>query len=182
MDSTRGKLLVATPTLVDPNFRLTVLLMLEHGNEGALGLVLNRPSELPVRGVIDEWAAAVSEPQVVFVGGPVSQSSVIALASVALDDADDHWSQVIGRIGTIDLEKQPGDVGGLQQVRIFAGYAAWAPGQLEAELAENAWFVLEHDTSDPFSSDPDELWWDVMARQSGELNQLRHYPRNPSDN
>ena len=182
MDSTRGKLLVATPTLVDPNFRLTVLLMLEHGNEGALGLVLNRPSELPVRGAIDEWATAASEPRVVFVGGPVSQSSVIALASVALDDADDHWSQVIGRLGTIDLEKQPDDIGGLDQVRIFAGYAAWAPGQLEAELAENAWFVLEHDAGDPFSADPDELWWDVMARQSGELNQLRHYPHNPSDN
>ena len=182
MDSTRGKLLVATPTLVDPNFRLTVMLMLEHGTEGALGLVLNRPSELPVRGAIDEWATATSEPRVVFVGGPVSQSSVIALASVALDDADEHWSQVIGRLGTIDLEKQPGDIGGLDQVRIFAGYAAWAPGQLEAELAENAWFVLEHDASDPFSADPDELWWDVMARQSGELNQLRHYPHNPSDN
>ena len=182
MDSTRGKLLVAAPSLVDPNFRLTVLLMLEHGGEGALGLVLNRPSELPVEGAIDEWAAAVSEPRVVFVGGPVSQSSVIALSSMALDDVDDNWSQVIGRIGTVDLEKHPSEIGGLDEVRIFAGYSAWAPGQLEAELAENAWFVLEHAHTDPFASDPEELWWEVMARQSSELNQLRHYPRNPSDN
>ena len=182
MDSTRGKLLVAAPTLVDPNFRLTVLLMLEHGSEGALGVVLNRPSELPVKGAIDEWAAAASEPRVVFVGGPVSQSSVIALASVALDDADDNWSQVVGRIGTVDLEMNPGDVGGLDEVRIFAGYAAWAPGQLEAELAENAWFVLDHIGSDPFVDQPGELWWDVMARQSGELRRLRLYPRNPADN
>ena len=182
MDSTRGKLLVAAPTLVDPNFRQTVLLMLEHGNEGALGVVLNRPSELPVRGAIDEWADAVSEPPVVFVGGPVSQSSVIALASVALDDVDDNWSQVVGRIGTVDLEKSPHEIGGLDEVRIFAGYAAWAPGQLEAELAENAWFVLDHTGGDPFVDDPDELWWQVFARQSGELGRLRFYPRNPSDN
>ena len=182
MESTRGKLLVAAPSLVDPNFRQTVLLMLEHGSEGALGVVLNRPSELPVKGAIDEWAPAVSEPRVVFVGGPVSQSSVIALASVALDDVDDHWSQVVGRIGTIDLEKNPDDIGGLDEVRIFAGYAAWAPGQLEAELAENAWFVLDHAGADPFVEDPDELWWEVFARQDGELNRLRLYPRNPTDN
>ena len=182
MDSTRGKLLIAAPSLVDPNFRLTVLLMLEHGGEGALGLVLNRPSELPVEGAIDEWAAAVSEPRVVFVGGPVSQSSVIALSSMALDDVDDNWSQVIGRIGTVDLEKHPSEIGGLDEVRIFAGYAAWAPGQLEAELAENAWFVLEHAHTDPFASDPEELWWEVMARQSGELSRLRLFPRNLADN
>ena len=182
MESTRGKLLVAAPSLVDPNFRQTVLLMLEHGSEGALGVVLNRPSELSVKGAIDEWAAVVSEPSVVFVGGPVSQSSVIALASVALDDVDDHWSQVVGRIGTIDLEKDPDEIGGLDQVRIFAGYAAWAPGQLEGELAENAWFVLDHDGSDPFAGDPEELWWRVFARQDGELNRLRLYPRNPTDN
>ena len=182
MESTRGKLLVAAPSLADPNFRQTVLLMLEHGSEGALGVVLNRPSELPVKGAIDEWAPVVSEPSVVFVGGPVSQSSVIALASVALDDADDNWSQVVGRIGTIDLEMNPDDIGGLDEVRIFAGYAAWAPGQLEAELAEDAWFVLEHDGADPFVNDPDELWWEVFARQEGELNRLRLYPRNPADN
>jgi putative transcriptional regulator len=182
MESTRGKLLVAAPSLVDPNFRQTVLLMLEHGAEGALGVVLNRPSELPVKGAIDEWNTAVSEPRVVFVGGPVSQSSVIALASVALDDADDHWSQVVGRIGTVDLEKNPGDIGGLDQVRIFAGYAAWAPGQLEGELAENAWFVLDHEGADPFVAAPEELWWEVFARQDTELNRLRLYPRNPTDN
>lgn len=182
MDSTRGKLLVAAPTMVDPNFRQTVLLMLEHGGEGALGLVLNRPSELPVRGAIDEWANVVSEPRMVFVGGPVSQSSVIALSSVVLDDADDNWSQVVGRIGTVDLEQNPDEIDGLDEVRVFAGYAAWAPGQLESELAENAWFVLDHAGSDPFTDQPEELWWQVFARQSGELSRLRLYPRNPADN
>ena len=182
MDSTRGKLLVATPSLLDPNFRQTVMLMLEHGDEGALGVVLNRPSELPVKGVIDEWADAVSVPSVVFVGGPVSQSSVIALASVAFDDVDDNWSPVVGRVGTVDLDKNPSDIGGLDQVRIFAGYAAWAPGQLEAEVAEEAWFVLDHAGGDPFAEQPAELWWQVFGRQRGDLNRLRLYPRNPGDN
>ena len=107
---------------------------------------------------------------------------MIALASVVLDDADENWSQVMGRIGTVDLERDPGEIGGLDEVRIFAGYAAWAPGQLEAELAEDAWFVLELDGSDPFSEDPQELWWQVFARQQGDLRQLRLYPRNPGDN
>lgn len=182
MESTRAKLLVAAPSLADPNFRQTVLMMLEHGSEGALGLVLNRPSELTVSSAIDDWGDAVSKPRVVFVGGPVSQSSVIALASVVIDDADDSWSRVVGRIGTVDLERRPEDVGGLDEVRIFAGYAAWAPGQLEAELAEDAWFVLDFDGSDPFSEDPNELWWQVFARQQGDLSRLRLYPRNPSDN
>ena len=182
MESTRGKLLVAAPSLSDPNFRQTVLLMLEHSSEGALGVVLDRPSELAVKSAIGDWARAVSKPRVVFVGGPVSQSSVIALASVALDDADENWSQVIGRIGTVDLERKPDEIGGLDEVRIFAGYAAWAPGQLEAELAEDAWFVLELEVSDPFSGAPDELWWHVFARQQGDLRHLRLYPRNPSDN
>ena len=107
MESVRGRLLVATPALLDPNFRQTVLLMLEHHEEGALGVVLNRPSQLTVRDTIKEWAGAVARPPVIFVGGPVSPSSVIALASVALDDAGQHWSQVIGRIGTVDLERKP---------------------------------------------------------------------------
>ncbi len=182
MESTRGKLLVAAPSLFDPNFRLTVLLMLEHGSEGALGLVLNRPSELPVHEAIDGWAEAASEPAVIFVGGPVNQSTVIALASIALDDADDNWTQIIGRVGSIDLDKRPEQIGGLDEVRIFAGFSTWSAGQLEAELAENSWFVLEYLPTDPFANDPEELWWEVMARQSGELRQLRNYPRNLADN
>ena len=182
MESVRGRLLVSTPSLLDPNFRQTVLLMLEHHEEGALGVVLNRPSQLKVRSAIKEWASAVASPEVIFVGGPVSPSSVIALASVALDDAGEHWSQVIGRIGTVDLERKPGDVAGLDETRIFAGYAAWAPGQLEAEVAQYSWFVLDHHGTDPFVPDPGQLWTAVLGRQDGPIGRLRLYPRNPSDN
>ncbi len=183
MELTSGKLLVASPSLSESNFCQTVLLVLEHTDEeGALGIILNRPSELAVSSVIKDWASAVCKPKVVFAGGPVSTSSLIALASVALDDVDENWSQIMGRIGTVDLEQNPSDIGGLDEVRIFAGFSAWAPGQLEAELADEAWFVLELEASDPFSSDPEELWWQIFARQQGDLRRLRFYPRNPADN
>ncbi len=180
--TTRGRYLVATPALNDPNFELTVLFMLEHSEEGALGVVLNRPSELPVAGTIDEWSDLTAEPKVVFVGGPVSPSSVIALATVQLDDAGPHWNQVVGRLGTVDLEVPPSEVPGVEQVRMFAGYASWAPGQLEAELVDDAWFVIDAELQDVHTDDPAELWWTVLDRQPGELGRLRHYPREPWHN
>ena len=181
-ESTRGRLLVAAPALLDPNFDKTVIFMLEHSDEGALGLVLNRPSELPVSGTIDDWAPVTAEPPVLFVGGPVSPSSVIALATVALDDVGDGWNEIAGRLGTVDLESTPAAVGGIDEVRLFAGFASWAPGQLEAELVEQAWFVVDAVESDMHTDDPDELWWTVVGRQPGEIGRLRHYPRDASHN
>lgn len=180
--SVRGRHLVATPPMLDPNFHQTVIFMLEHGDEGALGLVLNRPSELPVAGTIDDWADVTSEPRVMFVGGPVSPSSVIAMATVHLDDAGDNWSPVVGRLGTVDLEVPPDDVPGLDRVRLFAGFASWAPGQLEAELVDDAWFVVDAKIDDILTTVPDELWWTVLDRQPGALGRLRHFPPDPSHN
>lgn len=180
--SARGQLLLATPGLLDPNFDRTVVFMLEHSDEGALGVVLNRPSELPVAGTVDDWGPVAADPPVIFVGGPVSPSSVIALATVNLDDAGEHWSPIVGRLGTVDLEMSPSEVPGLDSVRLFAGFASWAPGQLEAELVENAWYVVGAKIPDVHSHDPDELWWNVVGRQRGALGRLRNYPRDASDN
>ena len=181
-NSYRGRLLVAAPSLVDPNFDRTVVFMLEHSEEGALGVVVNRPSELPVSGTIDEWAHLAADPPVVFVGGPVASNAVIAVARARLDEVDDRWTPLVGALGTVDLENTPELTPGVERVRMFAGYAGWAPGQLEAEVAENAWFVVDLDPGDPFTDKPDDLWWAVLARQGGELGRLRHYPHNPSDN
>ena len=183
MESTRGKLLVAAPPLRDPNFRQTVLLMLEHSDQGALGVVLNRPSKFPTRRAVADWQDFVVSPQVVFVGGPVSRSSLIGVASAAFEDSGTSWRPVADRIGTVDLSTAPAEVGGAAELRVFAGYAAWEPGQLEAEMAEDSWFVLRHAPSDPFSTQPKELWWQVFARQEDAgLRQIRLFPRNPSDN
>ncbi len=181
-ESTRGRLLVAAPALLDPNFARSVVFMLEHNDEGAIGVILNRPSELPVVSTIEAWAGRAVPPGVIFLGGPVSPSSVIALASVNLDDAGENWNQIIGRIGTVDLEADPGDVPGLEEVRMYAGYAGWAAGQLEAELVDDGWFVLEAALTDVHTDDPFELWWEVLSRQPGPLGRLAHYPIDPRHN
>ncbi|MEQ8841365.1 MAG: YqgE/AlgH family protein [Acidimicrobiales bacterium] len=181
-ESTRGRLLVANPGLLDPNFTRTVIFMLEHNEEGAIGVVLNRPSELPVASTIEPWAGRAVPPGVIFLGGPVSPSSVIALASVSLDDAGDNWHQVLGRIGTVDLDVDPSEVPGLEEVRMYAGYAGWTGGQLEAELVDDGWFVLDAELTDVHTDDPFELWWEVLGRQPGPLGRLAHYPKDPHDN
>src|SRR5439155_8820672 len=133
MAGTKGRLLVATPLLTDPNFDRTVVLMLEDNDEGALGLVLNRPSELVVEEPLPDWADLSAPPPVVFVGGPVSVSSVIALArrTQAPDELDETWTAVLGPIGVLDLTA---DATLLQavvgDVRVFAGYAGWGAEQL----------------------------------------------------
>lgn len=181
-DSIRGRLLVAAPNLLDDNFYRTVVFVLEHSPQGAIGVVLNRPSELPVRTAIEGWAQEAAEPAVVFLGGPVSPSSVIALASFDPAPTGEGWNQILGSIGTVDLELSPEQVFGLEGVRMFAGYAGWTGGQLEAELLTGSWFVVEAEHDDVHSADPTELWWDVCARQRGSIRYLAHYPHDPRHN
>lgn len=180
--STKGRHLLASPALNDPNFDRTVVFMLEHGEQGALGVVVNRPSGLPVAGTIDDWKDLAAEPPVIFVGGPVSASSVIAIATMPADETSHHWNAVALGLGTVDLDSDPSQVPGIEKVRMFAGYASWAPGQLDAELLDDAWIVVDAEAEDIHATDPDELWWRVVGRQQGPLNRLRFYPRDPSDN
>jgi len=165
--SLAGRLVVATASLVDPTFHLTAALLLEHGEHGALGVVLNRPSEIPVDQVLPDWSCAVSEPRVVFHGGPVQPNTVIAVARSSVE-APSGWQRVLGSLGVVDLDADPAivtpDMAGL---RVFAGYAGWAAGQLEAEISRGAWFVLDAGHDDPFCRDPDELWRGVLRRQGG---------------
>jgi len=168
--------------MLDPNFARTVVFMLDHNEEGALGVVLNRPSELPVAGTVDEWAALAAEPSVVFAGGPVSTRSVITLAVPDQEILSAHFQRIHLGLGTVDIAAAPEDVPGIRAVRLFAGYASWAPGQLEAELDGDAWHVVDAVATDVHSPVPEELWWTVLARQSGPLARLAGYPHNLSDN
>lgn len=181
-ESTRGRLLVAAPTLLDSNFYRTVVFVLEHNQDGAIGVVLNRPSELPVAAAIEAWAERSVEPAVLFLGGPVSPSSVIALASFDLATDAERWNQIVGSIGTVDLELTPEQVPGLDGVRMFAGYAGWTGGQLEAELLTGSWFVVDTELDDVHTANPGDLWWDVCARQTGAIRHLANYPHDPRNN
>jgi putative transcriptional regulator len=185
-DDLVGRLLVASPQLGDPNFERTVILLLDHGPEGALGVVLNRPTGLPVDEILEPWSdqATAAPPGVVFRGGPVSPDAVIGLARTDADDIDEtRWRIVLEGVGTVDLavtpDEQPVVVSG---VRMFAGYAGWSPGQLEDELAEGAWIVIDALVADVFTTDADALWHDVLQRQGGKLALLAAYPPHPSVN
>ena len=181
-DALRGRLLVATPNLGDPNFERTVVRVLEHGDEGALGVVLNRPSGLDLAEPLPEWAGAAAHPPVIFIGGPVAPSAAVCLARAAVGGAE-GWEPLLGRVGTMDLDIDPDQaIPRLEEIRVFAGYAGWGPGQLESEIATGGWFVVDADASDPLSPAPEELWSAVLRRQRGTLALFAAYPRDPSLN
>ncbi|MER3453489.1 MAG: hypothetical protein C4344_07695 [Acidimicrobiia bacterium] len=181
--SFRGKLLVATPLIGDPNFERTVVLVLEHNDEGALGVVLNRPSEVELLGPLPGWDRFAAHPPVVFVGGPVSREAVIALARVGSDAPEGAVTPVVGPVGALDITRDPDEVGaGVEALRIFAGYAGWAPGQLEEEIDAGAWFVVEALPGDTFDADPARLWRRVLRRQGGRLAIYANFPEDPSRN
>jgi putative transcriptional regulator len=180
----RGRLLVALPPLVDENFDRTVVLMLEHTDGGALGVVLNRPGDRGVPSVLEPWQPYTSPPAVIFEGGPVETQSVIGLALAdAGDDEGDKWAPAFDGIGTIDLTIEPSDLGPpVRALRLFAGYAGWAPDQLEQELAAGAWVVADFRLDDAFGPEPASLWRSVLRRQGGQVAWMANYPDEPSTN
>ena len=178
--SIAGRLLVASPSLLDPNFYRTVVYIAEHGEAGALGLVLNRPTDAPVDDHLPDWAPAVSSPAVVFVGGPVSNEIAVGLAR-APGTPPAEWLPIEGS-GLVDLSAGPGALGGVDALRIFSGYSGWVEGQLEVELATDSWFVVPALPSDLYSEHPTTLWRDVLARQPGRLAFYADFPEDPSAN
>jgi putative transcriptional regulator len=188
-DPKAGRLLVATPLLGDPNFRRTVVLLVEHEEEdGTLGVVLNRPTQIPVGQVLEQWTSLVTEPSVVFKGGPVSPSSALALALVPGKDEPVGWRALDGapslaRLGLLDLDTPPGLLAtAIQSLRVYAGYAGWSPGQLQAEIDEGAWHVVAGEPDDIFAATPETLWRMVLRRQEGEMAFLATYPDDPNLN
>jgi putative transcriptional regulator len=171
-DSLIGRLVVATQDLVDPNFAHAVVLLLDHDEDGAFGVILNRPSEAPVAEALPPWSDLVAEPPVVYVGGPVQPQAVIALGRLPLpapaEVAGMDVPVVTAGVGIVDLAADPTSARrGFSAVRLFAGYAGWGPGQLEVEIASGSWFIVETDPADVFTAAPEGLWRVVLARQGG---------------
>lgn len=186
MSSTAGRLLVAQPMLGDPNFDRSVVLMVEHTPDGAMGLVINRPTDLPVRAALPVWEPFVTPPEVLHVGGPVEERSgwcLARLARLAPGAEQAGFLPVLGDLGLLDLDVEPADVAArILAARLYAGYSGWGPGQLDHELAEDAWIVVDAVASDPFLADADELWQRILLRQGGRLARLSLFPRDPSLN
>ncbi len=171
LPTTKGRLLVAAPPLGDPNFDRAVVFMLEHNEGGALGVVINRISDT-IDVEFEDWNPLLALPAVVFNGGPVEPQALIALGR--LDD---------DTIDAVELDRDPVLLDPRPRaVRIFHGYAGWGAQQLDGELEAGVWIVATADADDVFSSAPDDLWFDVMARQPGRVSWMASAPADLSVN
>jgi putative transcriptional regulator len=180
VESLRGQLLIAGPGLLDPNFWRTVVLVGEHSEEGALGVVLNRSSETPVLEALPELADLAEDIGAVHVGGPVQPSAVVVLADFV--DTEAAESLVVDSVGFLPSEVEPDAIGELRRARVYVGYAGWGPGQLDAELEDGSWIVEPALTDDVFTDDPEALWGEVLRRKGGPFSVLAAMPPDPSLN
>ena len=175
--SLAGQLVVAMPGMADPNFARTVVLVVEHTAEGAVGMVLNRPTEADLLDHLPGWWSAAVNPKVVFIGGPVGEGGGIGLARGVGSAPLEGWPEVLG-IRAVDLESEPGADSGLE-ARVFTGYSGWGPGQLESELSSRSWFVVDASADDVFTSKPEHLWEEVLRRAGGRYAWFATYPADP---
>lgn len=181
VDSIRGKLLIAGPTLQDPNFWRTVILVVEHNADGALGLVLNRPSATTVGEVVPQLSELVDPEEDVLVGGPMEPGAVIVLADFM--DPEEAALIAFEGVGVMGSSSEPADlVGGVRSARAFAGHAGWGPGQLDGELERGDWILESAQRIDAFAPDPAELWSEVLARKGGSYALVARMPPDPSTN
>jgi putative transcriptional regulator len=181
MDSARGQLLIAGPTLLDQNFWRTVVLVIEHTDEGALGLVLNRPSETTVGDAVPQLEELVDLEDQLFIGGPVQPSSVIVLAQ--FEDAGDAALIAFDDVGVLGAGGSLEEVSvGVRAGRAFVGHAGWGPGQLDSELDRGDWILEPARREDAFSADPSDLWPEVLTRKGGSYALIARMPPDPSVN
>lgn len=183
-DSTAGRLLVASPAIADGIFDQSVIFMLHHDPFGALGVIINRPSELAIEDLLPRWSDLLFEPSVIFEGGPVEPAGFIGVAQVS----GEFLSELVTPIGpsnlaTVDLEGDPALASvGMDRLRIFRGYAGWSPGQLDGELSNGGWFNVDADAGDLWSADPTTLYQRVLRRQTGDLRFFANAPQDPTVN
>ena len=180
-ESTRGQLLIAGPELAEPNFWRTVVLVVDHGDEGALGLVLNRPSDTTVGEAVPQLSDLADPTEDVMIGGPVQPSSVIVLAE--FNEPEEAALISFDQIGVLASGAPLDEVGaGVTSVRVFAGHAGWGPGQLENELERGDWILEPATYDDAFSGDPRDLWKLVLSRKGGSYALVARMPVDPSTN
>jgi putative transcriptional regulator len=177
-----GMLLVAVPHMLDPNFARTVVLICQHSEQGAVGLIINRAAEAEVFDHLPDWVHLAADPAVVFVGGPVQREVAVGLARTRGSEPTAGFSTITDSMGLLDLGLDPAEMTNLETIRVFSGYAGWEPGQLEEEIAEAGWFVVSALPGDGFASEPDGLWSEVLARQGGRLAVYANFPPDPSLN
>ena len=179
MDFLQGKLLVSSPSLLDPNFRKTVVLIAHHDEEGALGLVLSRPSDVAAVEAVPVLDGLPGADDPVFVGGPVQPEAFMVLAE--FEDVDEAAAPIIDGLGFMPADAEPSDLA-IKRLRLFAGYSGWGSGQLEDQLEEDSWIVVDAAAEDAFADDPDVLWRTVLQRKGGPFSLMENMPFDPGLN
>ena len=181
VDSLTGHLILAGPALWDPNFRRTVILIGQHDEDGAVGVVLNRVAEVTVAEAAPPLAPIVDDGDVLFLGGPVEPASAVVVAD--FEEPERAQMIAVGTIGFLPPEVPADTLGTLRRARVFAGYAGWGPGQLEQEMSEEGSWIVEPATpADIFTDDPGGLWSSVLKRKGSAFDLLRFMPLDPSSN
>jgi putative transcriptional regulator len=193
-ESLAGHLLVAAPLMADPNFARRVVMVLDHGGHGALGVVLDRPGGVAVGELMPQWEAWATPPAELFTGGPVARNALIGLVRLVSREATAEgshlrpvgWRTLVDAerpVGTVDLGADPAPMAeSIVGVRLFSGYAGWDSGQLEAEIEDGSWYVIRASAPDPISADPESLWRRVLRRQGGALAVVSGFPDDPAMN
>ena len=180
MESLKGQLLISGGGLYDQNFRHTVVLIGEHDAEGAVGVVLNRPLDVTVEDAVTPLADLTGPGERVFQGGPVEPQQAVLLVQAALPGLVDL--PIFGSVGFLTGEV-PSDVrSDVQRARVFVGHAGWGPGQLEAELENDAWIIEPATEDDVFTDDPEGLWRRVLERKGPRYATIARIPFDPSTN
>ena len=179
METLQGQLLVSSPSLHDPNFRKTVVLVAHHDEDGAMGLVLTRPSDVAAVEAVPSLDGLPGATGLIFVGGPVQPEAFMVLAE--FDDVDNAAAPIFDRVGFMPADAEPDELS-ISRMRLFAGYAGWGAGQLEAELEEPAWIVVAAEPDDAFADDPEELWRVVVLRKGGPFSIMENMPFDPELN
>jgi putative transcriptional regulator len=177
-ETLRGSLLIAAPQLLDPNFRRTVVLVADHGEEGAMGVILNRPSGMTVADAAPELEPLIGAEAPIFAGGPVQPTSGVVLAEVT-EGGEPVFDDVVLVPGLGELADVIDSAG---RIRVFAGYAGWGPGQLDGELEREDWIIDPARPGDVFHDEPDGLWAEVLQRKGGQYALVARMPEDPTQN
>ncbi len=180
MDTLRGQLLIAGASIFGPVFRQTVVLVAEHDETSALGFVLNRPSDLVAAEAADELVGLPLADPRIYLGGPVQPGAVAIVGELDRDDVAGNL--IFDNVGMLGLGPNGIETEGTRRAKVFSGYAGWGPGQLEDELDEGAWVIEDARPDDVFTTDPENLWRDVLRRKGGEFVMLSTMSSDPTAN
>jgi putative transcriptional regulator len=170
-----GDLLCADRTLKDPNFAQTVILIVKYDDEGTLGLILNRRSDVAISKLLDDWKEAKGHNEPIFVGGPVEEGTLLGL--VRSRAKSEEAGAILRDVHLVSdrgqLQRMLQTAAAPDKFRLYAGYAGWAPEQLEEEIDVGAWHLFPGDANTVFDSDPDSLWTRMIKKTETQIAVLR---------